>query len=97
MASFLWREAVSDGVYNIAGFLTHPADGSNARYIGSQIQEEISYAFSRHLTGSARLRTLFFCGAFLKMTPPGHNLNFLSPQFDMELLNDRQAWLLGRF
>ena len=27
----LWREAVQDGVYNIVGILTHPANGSSAR------------------------------------------------------------------
>lgn len=76
---FLWREALNDGVYNIVGILTHPAAGSNARYIGSQIQEEISYAFSRHLTGALAYEH-FFSGAFLKQSPPGHSLNFVSPQ-----------------
>ncbi len=76
---FLWREAVSDGIYNIVGILIHPAAGSNARYIGSQIQEEISYAFNRHLTGALAYEH-FFAGAFLKSSPPGHSLNFLSPQ-----------------
>lgn len=78
-AEFLWREAVSDGVYNIVGILIHPAAGSNARYIGSQIQEELSYVFSRHLTGTLAYEH-FFSGAFLKQSPPGHSLNFVSPQ-----------------
>ena len=76
---FLWREAVSDGVYNIVGILTHPAAGSNARYIGSQIQQELSYAFNRHLAGALAYEH-FFSGAFLKQSPPGHSVNFLSPQ-----------------
>ncbi len=76
---FLWREALNDGVYNIVGILIHPAAGSNARYIGSQIQEEIGYAFNRHLTGALAYEH-FFSGAFLKKSPPGHSLNFLSPQ-----------------
>ncbi len=76
---FLWREALGDGVYNIVGTLTHPAAGSNARYIGSQIQEEIGYAFSRHLTGALAYEH-FLPGAYLKANPPGRSLNFVSPQ-----------------
>ncbi len=75
----LWREATEDGVYNIAGILTHPPDGSKARRIGTQIQEELDYAFSRHLSGSLAYEH-FFTGAFLKQSPPGHSLNFISPQ-----------------
>ncbi len=75
----LWRQASEDGVYNIAGILTHPPDGSGARFIGTQIQQEFDYAFTRHLSGSLAYEH-FFTGAFLKASPPGHSLNFLSPQ-----------------
>ena len=75
----LWRQAAEDRVYNIAGILTHPANGSGARFIGTQIQQEFDYAFSRHLSGSLAYEH-FFTGAFLKQSPPGHSLNFISPQ-----------------
>ncbi len=76
---FLWREATQDGVYNIVGILIHPANGSTASYIGSQIQQELDYNFSRHLSG-ALVYEHFFAGEFLKQSPPGHGVNFVSPQ-----------------
>ncbi len=75
----LWRQAKQDGVYNIAGILTHPAANSTARFIGTQIQQEIDYSFTRHLSGSLAYEH-FFAGAFLKQSPPGRSLNFISPQ-----------------
>lgn len=75
----LWRQATEDGVYNIAGFLIHAPGNSTARFIGTQIQQEIDYTFSRHLTGSLAYEH-FFAGEFLKQSPPGHSLNFFSPQ-----------------
>ena len=76
---FLWREATQDGVYNIVGILTHAANGSTARYIGTQIQEELDYSFTRHLSG-ALVYEHFFAGQFLKRSPPGRSVNFISPQ-----------------
>ncbi len=76
---FLWRQAKQDGAYNIAGILTHPANGSDARFLGSQIQEEINYNFTRHLSGALTYEH-FFAGAFLKESPPGKSVNFVSPQ-----------------
>ena len=75
----LCRQATEDGVYNIAGILTHSPGNSTARFIGTQIQQEIDYAFSRHLSGSLAYEH-FFTGEFLKQSPPGHSLNFISPQ-----------------
>jgi hypothetical protein len=75
----LWRQATQDGVYNIVGILTHPPDNSTARFIGTQIQQEFDYNFTRHLSGSLTYEH-FFAGAFLKRSPPGHSLNFISPQ-----------------
>ena len=75
----LWRQATEDGVYNIAGILTHAPGNSTARFIGTQIQQEIDYAFSRHLSGSLAYEH-FFTGEFLKQSPPGRSLNFISPQ-----------------
>jgi hypothetical protein len=75
----LWRQATEDGVYNIAGILTHGPANSNARLIGTQLQQELDYAFSRHLSGSLAYEH-FFTGSFLKQSPPGHSLNFISPQ-----------------
>ncbi len=75
----LWRQATEDGVYNIVGILTHGPGNSTGRFIGTQIQQEIDYAFSRHLSGSLAYEH-FFTGEFLKQSPPGHSLNFISPQ-----------------
>jgi hypothetical protein len=75
----LWRQAAQDGVYNIVGILTHPPENSTARFIGTQIQQEFDYNFTRHFSGSLAYEH-FFAGAFLKRSPPGHSLNFVSPQ-----------------
>lgn len=75
----LWRQATQDGVYNIAGILIHPPENSTARFIGTQIQQEFDYSFTRHLSGSLAYEH-FFAGEFLKQSPPGHSLNFISPQ-----------------
>ena len=74
----LWRESRQDGVYNIAGVLTRLGTSSNRRYVGSQIQAGINYAFSRHLLGSV-VYEHFFPGAFLKQTPPNQGVNFVAP------------------
>jgi hypothetical protein len=78
-AEFLWRQAKQDGVYNIVGILTHPANGSQASFIGSQIQEELDYVFNRHWSGAITYEH-FFAGAFLKQSPPGKSVNYLAPQ-----------------
>jgi hypothetical protein len=75
----LWRQATQDGVYNIAGILTHSPENSTSRFIGTQIQQEFDYNFTRHLSGSLAYEH-FFAGKFLKQSPPGRSLNFISPQ-----------------
>ncbi len=75
----LYRQSLQDGVYNIVGILTHAPSASRARFIGSQIQEVLDYEFSRHLSGSLAYER-FFAGAFLKESPPGKSVNFVSPQ-----------------
>lgn len=75
----LWRESTTDGIYNIAGFPTHPGRPSKARFVGSQIQVEVDYNFTRHLSGALAYEH-FFPGEYLKQTPPNRNVNFFSPQ-----------------
>ncbi len=75
----LWRQATQDGVYNIVGILTHAPGTSTARFLGTQIQQEIDYTFTRHLSGSLAYEH-FFTGEFLKQSPPGRSLNFIAPQ-----------------
>jgi hypothetical protein len=76
---FLWRQSTEDGIYNIAGFLTHPGNMSDARYIGSQIQMGAEYSFDRHLTGGF-VYEHFFPGKFLEQNPPNRPVNFVSVQ-----------------
>lgn len=80
----LWREARQDRVYNIVGILTHPAVGTGSRSIGSrflgtQVQEELGYSYTRHLSGALAYEH-FFVGEFLRQSPPGRSVNFVSPQ-----------------
>lgn len=76
---FLWRQSTEDGIYNIVGVLTHPVGSSDARFVGSQVQTSLAYAFTRHLNGTVTYEH-FFPGAFLKQTPPDHAVNVVGPQ-----------------
>ncbi len=75
---FLWRQSTVDGIYNIAGILTHPGLSSNRRFIGWQVQAGLNYSFSRHVQASLTYEH-FFPGAFLKQVPPNHSVNFVAP------------------
>ncbi len=77
---FLWRESATDGIYNIAGLLTHVGNMSSARYVGSQVQIWAEYAFDRHLTAALTWEH-FFAGRFLKEIPPNRPVNFVAVQW----------------
>jgi hypothetical protein len=76
---FLWRQSTTDGIYNVAGVLTHAGNTNEARYVGSQVQMGAEYAFDRSLTGGLTYEH-FFPGAFLKQTPPNRSVNFAFAQ-----------------
>lgn len=81
---FFWRESTGDGIYNNALKLARPGSGTDARYIGSQAQAMLQWNLSRHVSVVA-VYAHFFAGDFLKESPPGDDVNYVS------------GWLTFRF
>lgn len=76
-----WRQSTSDGVYGFAGNLYKTGDLSRARLIGQQAEVEFNFFVAPHTL----LRTVyqhFFSGAYLKQTPLGRNVNYVTVWMD---------------
>lgn len=74
---FFWRYSLRDGIYNPAGTLIRTGQRSRARYVGTQPAVQGEWKASRFLTLTANY-TRFFAGPFLKETPPGRDINYVS-------------------
>ena len=72
-----WRTSIKDGIYGPAVNLIQPSLGSNARYIGNQVEAMMTWSINRHLSWYADYAH-FFAGAFLKQTTPGKDVDYLS-------------------
>jgi len=72
---WFWRESRNDGVYAIGGALLRPSAGSQARYIGNQMNFELRWALDLHTTVAINLAG-FVTGKFLKDTGPTGNVAF---------------------
>jgi hypothetical protein len=62
-----WRQSTSDGIYSIPGQLLRPAGGSNARYIGTEVEIAADWAPKRWLSFGAGFAA-FKAGRFLSET-----------------------------
>ena len=74
---FFWRESTRDGLYNNAVTLVRSGRTSEARYIGSMPQAQLSWDLDRHLSFTA-IYGHFFAGRFLKETGPGRDLDYVT-------------------
>ncbi len=74
---FFWRESTHDGLYNNAVALVRSGQTSNARYIGSMPQAQLSWDIDRHLTFTA-IYGHFFTGRFLKESGAGEDVDYLT-------------------
>jgi len=81
---FFWRESTRDGLYNNAVALVRSGKTSDARYIGSMAQGQLSWDIDRHLTFVA-MYGHFLAGRFLKETGPGNDVDYVT------------SWLAYRF
>lgn len=79
-----WRESTRDGIYGPAVNLLRSGQTSDARYVGNQVEVLLEWRVNRHLTLTADYAH-FFAGDFLKETPPGEDVDYVS------------AWLTYRF
>ena len=76
-----WRESIHDGIYGFAGNLYKPGDASRARMIGQQAEIDFNYFIMPH-TLMRVVYQHFFPGRFLKETPPGQDVNYVTVWFD---------------
>jgi len=74
--TFYWRQSLGDGVYGPAINLVRPDGGSTARYVGTQAEIGLDWAYSRNV--SVRLvYDLFAPGRYVKETGPGDTMHFV--------------------
>ena len=77
---FYWRESTGDGLYNNGGILLRPDGGSDARYIGTQLDAALTYTPQRNfdvtLSGSA-----FIPGEFIEDTGAQETVYFTNVEF----------------
>jgi Alginate export len=83
-AAFFWRQSTRDGIYGINVAPLRPGGRSQARDVGTLPSVRLDWRISRHLTYTA-IYSHFFAGRFLKETPPGKDVNYVS------------TWLTFRF
>jgi hypothetical protein len=81
---FFWRQSVRDGIYGINVAPLRTGQQSRARDVGTLPSVRVDWLISRHLTYTA-IYSHFFAGRFLKETPPGKDVNYVS------------TWLTFRF
>lgn len=74
--AFFWRYSTADGFYDNGLTLIQAADGSERRYIGSELSLVLDWRLDRHV-GVRASYSHFFSGAFLKDTGPGDDANTL--------------------
>ena len=74
---FFWRYSADDGVYGPAGNLVQSPNGSNERYIGSEISLLLDWRINRELSVRAGY-SHFFAGSFLKDAGPGEDVDYFS-------------------
>jgi hypothetical protein len=76
--AFVGRESVEDGIYGpIAGLLLRTGQLSRQRYVGSSPATVLTWNATRHLTILASY-VHFFAGPFLKETPPGKDMDYVT-------------------
>jgi hypothetical protein len=71
-----WRQSPGDGVYDIAGHLIRSANGSHARFIGTQEEVVVGWQANAALSLTASY-SLFQAGRFIKETGPSRTIHMV--------------------
>jgi hypothetical protein len=74
---FYWRQNTNDGLYSPGIILIRPSHPSRAAHTGNLIRGRLEWRIHRHLTYSATYAR-FFSGRFLRETPPGKSVHYLT-------------------
>jgi hypothetical protein len=75
-AAAYWRQARSDGIYDIPGNLIRPAGDSRARFIGTEVEASIAWQATAELELSMSV-SAFAPGAFIHDTGPAKTIHML--------------------
>ena len=73
---FFWRQSTDDAVYNDASAVFRADLGSDARYVGREIDLFLNWQVDRHLNAYLGY-SHFFAGDFLEETGPSEDIDFL--------------------
>ena len=71
-----WRQSLDDGVYGLAGNLVRSAQGSKARFIGTQFELAVAWQATAELNLTASV-SAFEAGSFIKDTGPAQIIKML--------------------
>jgi hypothetical protein len=74
--NWFWRLQTADGLYSPSGQLLRAADGSTARYVGSNLAVKTAWQLHRHVAITANYEH-FFPGTFLRETGPHKAIDFV--------------------
>lgn len=70
-----WRASTRDGLYDASGLLLRPGGRSAARFVGQQLEGDVTWTVDRHALLLIAYQ-YFVAGPFLRQTPPGRNVGF---------------------
>lgn len=71
-----WRQSDDDGVFNAAGGLLRADGGSDASFVGSELDLLLNWQIDRH-TAAYFGYSHFFAGHFIESTGPDEDIDFL--------------------
>jgi hypothetical protein len=74
---FFWRQSLRDGLYGVAVNPVRTGQGTDARYVGSQVQLGWEWRIHRYLSVTA-IYAHFFAGAFLESSGAGEDVDFVT-------------------
>jgi hypothetical protein len=72
-----WRQSTADGIYGVPGNLVSSGKGSDARFIGNQVELSVAWQATAELNLSASL-SAFEAGQFIKDTGPAQTITLIS-------------------
>jgi hypothetical protein len=76
---FYWRQSTGDGIYDVAGNVLRTDQGSQARFIGTQVEAVLEYQYSRTL-GLLASYSQFHPGRYIKETGPSETVHFVGTE-----------------
>ena len=71
-----WRQSIGDGIYAIPGLLVRSGEGSDARFIGTQVELTVAWQATPELNLSASAAA-FAPGTFIRDTGPARTITMI--------------------